>query len=101
MLFAVIRHDHPNSLALRMATRPQHLAYLQTVLHKIMYGGALLDEAGKQIGSMLIINVEDQAEAEAFANDDPFVEANLFASTSVELFRAVFEGGAWIAGGPT
>ena len=43
MLFAVIRHDHPDSLALRMSVRPKHLDYLQTVLHMIMYGGALLD----------------------------------------------------------
>jgi uncharacterized protein len=100
MLFAVIRHDHPDSLSLRMSARPKHLEYLQTVLHKIMYGGALLDRQGKQIGSMLIIEAADQAEADAFANADPFVEANLFASSTVEAFRPVFQDGAWIAGGP-
>jgi uncharacterized protein YciI len=101
MLFAVIRHDHPDSLALRMSVRPKHLEYLQKVLHKIMYGGALLDGQGKQIGSMLIIDATDQADADAFADADPFVEANLFASSSVEPFRSVFRDGAWIAGGPT
>lgn len=101
MLFAVIRHDHPNSLDLRMAARPKHLEYLKTVLDKIMYGGALLDDEGKQIGSMLIIDVADKAAADAFADADPFVEANLFASTSVRQFRPVFQDGAWIAGGPT
>jgi uncharacterized protein YciI len=101
MLFAVIRHDHPNSLALRMSARPKHLEYLKTVLDKIMYGGALLDVEGKQIGSMLIIDVADKTEADAFANADPFVEANLFASTSVRQFRPVFQDGAWIAGGQT
>ena len=40
-----------------------------------MYGGALLDDEGKQIGSMLIIDVADKAEADAFADADPFVEA--------------------------
>jgi hypothetical protein len=100
MLFAVIRHDQPNSLALRLSARPKHLEYLKTVLGKIMYGGALRDEQGKQIGSMLIIDVADKAEADAFADADPFVEANLFASSSVEPFHPVFQDGAWIAGGP-
>jgi uncharacterized protein len=99
MLFAVIRHDHPDSLALRMSVRPKHLGYLQMVLHKIMYGGALLDGQGRQIGSMLIIDAADRAEADAFADADPFVEANLFASSSVEPFRPVFQDGAWIAEG--
>jgi uncharacterized protein len=100
MLFAVIRHDHPNSLALRLSARPKHLEYLKTVLDKIMYGGALRDDQGKQIGSMLIIDVAGKAEADAFADADPFVEANLFASGSVEPFHPVFQDGAWIAGGP-
>jgi uncharacterized protein YciI len=101
MLFAVIRHDHPNSLALRLAARPKHLEYLKTVLDKIMYGGALLDHEGRQIGSMLIIDVVDKEAADAFADADPFVEANLFANSSVEPFRPVFQDGTWIAGGPT
>ena len=96
MLFAVIRHDKPESLALRLSERPKHLVYLETVLDKIMYGGALLDDAGKQVGSMLIIDVADKAEAEAFAVADPFVDAGLFASTSIRQFRRVFENGAWL-----
>jgi uncharacterized protein YciI len=96
MLFAVIRHDKPNSLSLRLSARPKHLEFLKTVLDKIMYGGALLDDQGKQIGSMLIVDVADQAEADAFADNDPFVDAGLFASTSVEPFRPVFKDGAWL-----
>jgi uncharacterized protein YciI len=96
MLFAVIRHDKPNSLSLRLSARPKHLEFLKTVLGKIMYGGALLDDEGKQIGSMLIVDVADQAEADAFADNDPFVDAGLFASTSVQPFRPVFKDGAWL-----
>jgi uncharacterized protein len=96
MLFAVIRHDKPNSLALRLSARPKHLEYLKTVLGSIVYGGALLDDEGKQIGSMLIIDVADQAAADAFAIADPFVEADLFANTSVRPFRQVFMDGDWL-----
>jgi uncharacterized protein len=96
MLFAVIRHDKPNSLDLRLSKRPRHLEYLKTVLDKIVYGGALLDDEGKQIGSMLIIDVAGEAEANAFAVADPFVDADLFASTSVRQFRQVFKDGTWL-----
>jgi hypothetical protein len=96
MLFAVIRHDKPNSLSLRLSERPRHLDYLATVLDKIMYGGALLDDEGKQIGSMLIIDVADKEAADAFAVADPYVDAGLFASTTVRQFRSVFKDGAWL-----
>jgi uncharacterized protein YciI len=96
MLFAVIRHDRTNGLGLRLAERPKHLEYLKTVLDQIMYGGALLDDEGKQIGSMLIIDVADKGAADAFAAADPYVDAGLFASTSVRQFRPVFKDGAWL-----
>ncbi|MDR3533767.1 MAG: YciI family protein [Rhodopila sp.] len=96
MLFAVIRHDKPNSLDLRLSERPKHLEYLKTVLDKIMYGGALLDDDGKQVGSVLMIDVADKAAAEAFADADPFVDAGLFASTAIRGFRPVFKDGDWL-----
>jgi uncharacterized protein YciI len=96
MLFAVTRHDKPNSLDLRLSERPRHLEYLETILDKIMYGGALLDDAGKQIGSILIIDVADAAAADAFAIADPYVDAGLFATTSIRRFRLVFRDGAWL-----
>jgi uncharacterized protein YciI len=96
MLFAVIRHDKPNSLSLRLSERPKHLQYLETVLNQITYGGALLDGDGKQIGSILIIDAADKTAADAFAIADPYVDAGLFAETVVRQFRPVFKDGAWI-----
>jgi uncharacterized protein YciI len=96
MIFAVIRHDKPNSLALRQSERPEHLKYLATVLEKIVYGGALLNDHGEQDGSVLIIDVADRAAAEAFAVADPYVDNGLFSVTLVEQFRPVFKNGAWL-----
>jgi uncharacterized protein len=98
MLFAVIRHDKPNSVALRQATRPRHLVYLEKVTHCIAYGGALLDDLGQQIGSILIIDVLDRDAAEQFAAADPFVEAGLFAATHILPFRQVFQDGTRLPG---
>ena len=96
MYFTVIRFDHPESLPLRLSERPRHLEYLETVLDKIMHGGALLDGDGRQIGSVLTIDVADQAAAEAFANADPYMDAGLFATTIIHPFRLVFQNGAWL-----
>lgn len=96
MYFVVTRHDKPASFELRMAERPRHLVYLEGVLDKIVYGGALLDSEGKQNGSILIIDVPDMAAAEAFAQADPFVDVGLFKETSIRPFRPVFRDGDWI-----
>ena len=96
MLFTVIRHDRPNSVGLRQSERPRHLIYLERVTACITSGGALLDDKGQQIGSILIIDVADRAAAEEFAATDPYVEAGLFASTHIAPFRPVFKDGARI-----
>ena len=96
MLFTVIRHDKPNSVGLRQSERPKHLIYLERVTPCITSGGALLDDKGQQIGSILIIDVADHAAAEEFAATDPYVEAGLFASSYIFPFRPVFKDGARI-----
>lgn len=98
MLFVVIRHDKPNSVGLRHATRPRHLEYLEKVTRCIVYGGPLLDDAGQQIGSILVIDVADRQAAEHFASTDPFVDAGLFETTHILPFRHVFSDGARISG---
>ena len=60
MLFAIICTDRPASLELRMATRPSHLAYLETYADKLVHGGALLDNEGKPCGSLLLVDVGDR-----------------------------------------
>ena len=93
MLFAVTCTDRPGSLELRMATRPTHLAFLETYQAKLMYGGALLDIDNKPCGSLLIIDVADRAEADGFAASDPYAKAGLFESTVIRPYRAAFKDG--------
>ena len=64
MLFTIIRHDKPNSVGLRQSERPKHLVYLERGLPASSAGGALLNDKGQQVGSILIIDVKDGAAAE-------------------------------------
>lgn len=96
MQFVITRRDKPARLELRLAKRPPHLAYLERVIDKIVYGGALLDGEGKQIGSVLIVEVPDREAAEDFAQADPYCTVDLFAASSIEPFRPVFRDGGWL-----
>ena len=50
-------------------------------MHHIRSDGAILNDQGQQIGSILIIGVESREAAEEFACNDPYVETGLFEST--------------------
>ena len=85
MLFALICTDKPNSLELRLATRPAHLAYLETVTVK--GAGSFLDSAGNPNGSLVVIEAKDKADAEAIAARDPYAIAGLFASVEIRPWK--------------
>ena len=94
MLFSIVCTDRPGALDLRLATRPAHLAFLETYQNKLMHAGAMLDLDGRPCGSILIVDVEDRAAAEGFAAADPYAVAGLFAEVEILPWR-------WVIGLPT
>lgn len=90
MLFTILCRDKPGSLDLRLATRAQHIAYLQTYVDRILEAGPLLDLDGRPCGSLLIVDVDDRATAEGFAESDPYAKAGLFESVVIRRYRPVF-----------
>lgn len=96
MLFAITCADKPNSLELRMATRPTHLEYLQSRMANFVVVGPVLDAEGKPCGSLFVVEAADQAAAEAFAAGDPYAKAGLFETVQVSPFRMVFKDGAMV-----
>lgn len=89
MLFAAICLDKPGRLETRLATREAHLAFLAECAPVVKLGGPFLDEAGKPIGSLLIIETEDEATARALLARDPYAKADLFQSVDVRRWRRV------------
>jgi len=85
-LFAISCKDKPGALETRLATRPVHLDYLKE--SKILkLAGALLGEDGNPIGSLLIVEAEDIAAAQAQADNDPFTKAGVFESVEIRPWR--------------
>lgn len=88
-IFAIHCIDKPLQRELRVATRAEHLAYLETAIDQILVAGPLLDDEGEPIGSMLLMYFPDRRTAVSFAADDPYARAGLFASVAVTAWRQV------------
>ncbi len=86
-LFVLTCLDKPNALALRMANREAHLAYLASRPGVVRLGGPFLDAAGAMAGSLMIVEAEDLAAVQAFSAADPYVRAGLFASVEIRPWK--------------
>jgi len=86
-LFALICIDKPDSLALRMATREAHFAYIGGQPGVLRLGGPFLDGEEKMAGSLMIIEAANLADAEAFSAADPYRQAGLFERVEIHPWR--------------
>lgn len=85
--FAVICRDKPDALPVRMENRSAHLAYVEET-GAVFIGGPLLED-GQMAGSMLVLDVVDLAAAKAWAANDPYAKAGLFASVTINEWKKV------------
>lgn len=97
MQFLVVARDGTDEDALerRRRTRPTHLASIQPLVDagSVLVGGAILDEAGEMIGSMLLVDFPDRADVDAWLADDPYVTGGVWQEIEVMPFRTAV--GAW------
>jgi uncharacterized protein YciI len=90
MHFVALSRDRADGLEARLANRPAHLEFLKAHPDRIEIGGPLLASDGERmIGSMLIIEAENEAEARALLAEDPYAKAGLFQSVEVLPWRWV------------
>jgi uncharacterized protein YciI len=84
MLYALICTDKPNSLAIRKAKRPEHLAYLQSLGDGLVLAGPFTEADGETMnGSLVVIEAASLQDAQKLAAGDPFAKAGLFASVEI------------------
>lgn len=88
MRYAVICRDRPGALQVRMDNRQAHLDYIAAT-GVVEMAGPFLDAEGKMCGSLLILEVEGRAAAEAWAAGDPYAKAGLFAEVTVQEWKKV------------
>jgi len=84
MFYALICTDKPDSLQLRLDTRPAHLEHLRGLGDALKLGGPMLDEeSGDPNGSFVVVEAASEQEARAIAERDPFNKVGIFASIDV------------------
>jgi uncharacterized protein len=87
MIFIFTLIDKPNHAELRTRVRPQHKAALAAVADRIAFAGPLThDDGTTMIGSLLAIDFPSRDAAHAWLATEPFTQAGLYASTSVQAF---------------
>jgi len=97
MQFLVVAKDGTDEGALerRKRTRPTHLGSIQPLVDRgnVLVGGAILNEAGDMIGSMLLVEFADRADLDAWLDADPYVTEGVWREVEVTPFRSAV--GAW------
>ncbi|TVQ40308.1 MAG: YciI family protein [Geminicoccaceae bacterium] len=94
MPYAIITTDRADAGELRQQVRAEHLAYLDAHKQKLLAAGAkIADDGSGGSGSILLVDTDDRAEAEAFIANDPFALAGLFQSIEVVRWRKAFFAG--------
>lgn len=98
MWYAILGEDHPGSLDKRLAARQDHLARLERLqaAGRLMLAGPCpaIDAADPGpagfSGSVIVAEFDSLAAARAWAEDDPYVAAGVYARVTVKPFKLVF-----------
>ena len=97
MFYAIISEDVPNSLELRKQARPAHLARLEDLkaAGRLVLAGPhpAIDndnpgDAGFT-GSLVVAEFNSLADAQAWADQDPYITAGVYAKVTVKPFKKV------------
>jgi uncharacterized protein YciI len=98
MLYAIISEDVPHSLPLRQQNRPAHLARLEQLkaAGRLVLAGPhpVIDnlEAGETgfSGSLVVAEFFSLANAQAWADADPYLLGGVYARVTVKPFKKIF-----------
>ncbi len=91
MLFALWCTDKADHLQVRMDTRKVHLEWLDGLNAEgaLKMAGPYLDDDGKPMGSLVIIDAASMDDAKAIADSDPYARAGLFDNVIIRPFNWV------------
>jgi len=89
MLFAIYMLDKPDNEELRAQIGKSHAAYMAENENGMRMGGPLYaDDHETMIGSVVIKNFDDRADAETFISNEPYNKAGLFETVLINPFGA-------------
>jgi uncharacterized protein len=91
MQFLLVAFDgtDPEALDRRMKVREEHLSKIEILKKedKFLFGGAILDDAGKMIGSMIVYDFPDRKSLDERLKDEPYISAGVWEKVEIRPFR--------------
>ncbi|NHA03939.1 hypothetical protein G7092_09040 [Mucilaginibacter sp. HC2] len=94
--YLVTGYDYTDEGALqrRMDVRPHHLDNLKELKEKgnFLMGGAVLNDDGNMIGSVMIMQFETDEALEAWRQSDPYITQKIWESVDVKPFKVAVVG---------
>ena len=88
MRVALICRDKPDALQIRLDNRAAHLAHIEAT-GVVELAGPFLDADGRMTGSLIVLNVENLAQGQAWADADPYAKAGLFSGVTISEWKKV------------
>ncbi len=86
MYFMLNFVDVPESRPLRLANRTAHMNFIDDNVSRVLFAGPYRDDQGMTLGSVLVIEATDKADAEAFSAQDPYAKAKVFQRTEIREY---------------
>jgi uncharacterized protein YciI len=91
MPYIIDATDRTGAAELRAKNRPDHLAYVEANVGKVIAAGAkLADDGETSLGTLYLIDVDERAAAEAFIAGDPYRKAGVFGTVVITRWRKGF-----------
>jgi uncharacterized protein YciI len=91
MQFLLIAYDGTDAGALerRMKVREDHLGKIARLKksEEFLFGGAILDNAGKMIGSMIVYDFPDRQMLDAKLKEEPYITEGVWKKIEIQPFR--------------
>ena len=93
MTFLIIANDFrdPEALSRRMQQRPAHIDGVRRMKAEgtFLDGGAMLDEEGRMVGSMILVEFPSRSEVDDWLAADPYVTGKVWEQVLVHPFKRV------------
>lgn len=90
MLHVVIAHDGtaPGTFERRMKIRPDHMAQGEKMMEagQFLFGGAIIDGAGKLAGGVLIVDFDSREEIDEWLREEPYILHKVWDRVEVHPF---------------
>ena len=91
-MYVIMAFDKPDSEALRLENRAEHVAYVLAQGGVKTAGPFTSDDGETMIGTLLLLDVATRQEAQAFVDNDPYHKAGLFETVEIRRWNHLIGG---------